>query len=100
LAASTARQLCDREQLSRGPDPGFLLGGADPPIQGLVTTNVVFRYNYLTSRLAWRNAILAAPPNVTGPPHRAQVCCPRHHLQSGRTQAQLPEQQCGVGRVG
>ena len=30
-----------------------------------VTTNVVFRYNYLTRPLAWRDPILAAPPNVT-----------------------------------
>ena len=42
----------------------FLLGGADPPIQNLVTTNVVFRNNYLRKPLAWRDPILAAPPNV------------------------------------
>jgi Putative Ig domain len=42
----------------------FLLGGADPPIKDLVTTNVVFRYNYLTKPLAWRDPILAAPANV------------------------------------
>jgi len=42
----------------------FLLGGADPPIKDLVTTDVVFRYNYLSKQLAWRNPILAAPANV------------------------------------
>jgi putative Ig domain-containing protein len=43
----------------------FLLGGADPPIPNLVTTNVVFRYNHLSKPLAWRDPILAAPPTVT-----------------------------------
>jgi hypothetical protein len=42
----------------------FLLGGADPPIPGLVTTNVVFRYNHLSKPLAWRDSIVAAPPNI------------------------------------
>jgi hypothetical protein len=32
----------------------FLLGGADPAIQGLVTQDVVFRRNHLSKKLAWR----------------------------------------------
>jgi hypothetical protein len=47
-----------------GAGENFLLGGADPPIQNLVTTNVVFRNNHLTKPLAWRDPILATPPNV------------------------------------
>ena len=32
----------------------FLLGGADPAIQGLITTDVVFRRNHLSKPVAWR----------------------------------------------
>lgn len=32
----------------------FILGGADPPIQGLVTEDVVFRRNHLAKPIAWR----------------------------------------------
>jgi hypothetical protein len=42
----------------------FLLGGADPPIPNLVTTNVVFRYNHLTKPLTWRLPILTTPVDV------------------------------------
>jgi hypothetical protein len=42
----------------------FLIGGSDPPIPNLVTTHVVFRSNYLSKQLAWRDPILAAPANV------------------------------------
>jgi hypothetical protein len=48
-----------------GAAQSFLLGGSDPTIPNLVTTNVVFRYNHLRKPLAWRDPILAAPPNVT-----------------------------------
>jgi len=34
-----------------GSTQSFLLGGADPPIQGLVTTAVVFRHNHLSKPL-------------------------------------------------
>jgi hypothetical protein len=43
----------------------FLLGGADPTIPNLITTNVVFRRNYLRKPLAWRNPIIATPVNVS-----------------------------------
>src|SRR4051812_47291749 len=42
----------------------FLLGGADPPIAGLITTNVIFRRNYLSKPLAWRDPIVATPQNI------------------------------------
>lgn len=32
----------------------FILGGSDPPIDGLVTENVVFRRNHLAKPVAWR----------------------------------------------
>jgi hypothetical protein len=48
-----------------GSTQSFLLGGGDPPIAGLVTTHVVFRYNHLSKPLAWRDPILAAPPSVS-----------------------------------
>ena len=34
----------------------FLLGGADPAIDGMIAEDVVFRRNYLTKPLAWREA--------------------------------------------
>src|SRR5262247_2958585 len=42
-----------------------MLGGADPTIPNLVTTNVVFRGNYLRKPLAWRNPIIASPAAVS-----------------------------------
>ncbi|HYM24521.1 MAG TPA: hypothetical protein VEU08_14995, partial [Vicinamibacterales bacterium] len=39
----------------------FLLGGSDPMIPNLVTANVVFRGNYLSKPVAWRNPIVATP---------------------------------------
>jgi hypothetical protein len=45
-----------------------LFGGADPPIQNLVTTNITFRRNYLSKPVAWRNAIVATPGGVTAAP--------------------------------
>lgn len=33
----------------------FILGGADPSIEGLVTTGVTFRRNHLAKPVAWRN---------------------------------------------
>ena len=38
-----------------GAGENFMLGGADPAIQGLVTEDVVFRRNHLSKPLAWRN---------------------------------------------
>lgn len=37
-----------------GAGENFLLGGADPAIQGLITEDVTFRRNHLTKPLAWR----------------------------------------------
>jgi hypothetical protein len=47
-----------------GAGENFLLGGADPVIPNLVTTNVVFRRNHLTKPLAWRNPVLATATGV------------------------------------
>ena len=41
-----------------------IFGGADPTIPNLVTTNVVFRGNYVSKPIAWRNAIVATPLGV------------------------------------
>jgi hypothetical protein len=38
-----------------GSAQSFLLGGADPAIQGLVTEDVTFRRNHLSKPLAWRD---------------------------------------------
>lgn len=38
-----------------GAGENFLLGGADPAIQGLVTEDVTFRRNHLAKPLSWRN---------------------------------------------
>lgn len=46
----------------------FLLGGADPTIFNLVTTNVTFRRNYLSKPLEWRNPIIATPASVAASP--------------------------------
>jgi hypothetical protein len=47
-----------------GSTQSFLLGGADPMIPNLVTTNVTFRGNYLSKPVAWRGPIIATPANV------------------------------------
>jgi hypothetical protein len=47
-----------------GSTQSFLLGGADPTIPNLVTTNVTFRGNYLSKPVAWRGPIIATPANV------------------------------------
>ena len=41
----------------------FLLGGSDPMIPNLVTTNVTFRGNYLSKQVVWRGPIIATPAN-------------------------------------
>ncbi len=48
-----------------GAGENVLFGGADPPIQNLVTTNITFRQNYLSKPVAWRNPIVATPTSVT-----------------------------------
>jgi hypothetical protein len=47
-----------------GATQNFFLGGSDPKIPNLVTTNVTFRRNYLTKPLAWRDAIAPTPTGV------------------------------------
>ena len=47
-----------------GAGINFLLGGADPGIPGLVTTNVEFKRNHLKKQVAWRQAALTTPTNV------------------------------------
>lgn len=42
----------------------FLMGGADPMIPNLVTTNITFRGNYLSKPIAWRGPIIATPANA------------------------------------
>jgi hypothetical protein len=42
----------------------FILGGSDPAIPNLVTSDVVVRQNTLTRPVSWRNPILAPPPGV------------------------------------
>lgn len=43
----------------------FLLGGADPAIPNLVTENVVFRHNYVSRPMSWRDPVVPAPSGVT-----------------------------------
>lgn len=47
-----------------GSTQSFLMGGADPTIPNLVTSNIIFRGNYLSKPLAWRGPIIATPANV------------------------------------
>jgi hypothetical protein len=42
----------------------FLLGGSDPAIPNLVSTDVTVRFNHMTRPLSWRDAIVPAPGNV------------------------------------
>ena len=48
-----------------GSTQSFLLGGADPTIPNLVTTNVTVRLNHMTKQLAWRDPIIATPAAVS-----------------------------------
>jgi hypothetical protein len=48
-----------------GSGENFLLGGSDPTIAGLITENVVFRYNYVTKPMSWRNPIIPTPQGVS-----------------------------------
>ncbi len=42
----------------------FLLGGSDPAIPGMVTEYLVFRYNYVTKPLSWRDPVIPTPRSV------------------------------------
>ena len=48
----------------QGATQNFLIGGADPVIPNLVTSDITFRYNHLEKPVAWRDAIVAAPAGV------------------------------------
>src|SRR5256885_6043568 len=48
----------------QGATQNFLIGGADPGIPNLVTSDITFRYNHLEKPVAWRDAIVAAPAGV------------------------------------
>jgi len=48
-----------------GAGENFLIGGADPPIPNLITTNITFRGNYVRKPLEWRDPIIATPQNIT-----------------------------------
>jgi len=48
-----------------GAGENFLLGGADPTIPGLVTTDVKFLRNHLRKPLTWRDPIMATPAAPT-----------------------------------
>ena len=43
----------------------FLLGGSDPAIPNLVSTDIVVRNNHMTRPMAWRDPIVAPPANVS-----------------------------------
>jgi hypothetical protein len=47
-----------------GATENVLFGGADPTIPNLVTSNIVFKRNYLRKPLSWRDAIVATPTAV------------------------------------
>jgi len=42
----------------------FMLGGSDPPIQNLVSEDVLVRYNYMSRPMSWRDPIVATPASV------------------------------------
>jgi hypothetical protein len=43
----------------------FLLGGSDPAIPNLVSEDVLVRYNHMSRPMAWRDAIVETPSEVT-----------------------------------
>ncbi len=47
-----------------GAGINFLVGGADPGIQNLVTDTIEFRRNHLAKPVTWRQPVLATPTNV------------------------------------
>ena len=48
----------------QGAGENFILGGSDPAIPNLVSENVVFRYNYVSKPMSWRDPVIAAPALV------------------------------------
>jgi hypothetical protein len=51
-----------------GATENIMLGGSDPTIPNLVTTNVTFRRNHLRKPLAWRDPIIASPASPAAQP--------------------------------
>jgi len=51
-----------------GAAENFLLGGSDPGISGLITSDVIFRRNYLAKPLTWRDPIIPTPAGLTATP--------------------------------
>lgn len=43
----------------------FLLGGSDPAIPGLVSEDVVVRYNYMSRPMSWRDPVVPTPASVS-----------------------------------
>ena len=48
-----------------GAGENVMFGGADPAIPNLVTDGVVFRRNYVSRPMSWRDPLLATPAAVT-----------------------------------
>jgi hypothetical protein len=46
----------------------ILLGGADPAIAGLVSEDVMVRYNHVTRPVSWRDPIVATPASLSAKP--------------------------------
>lgn len=42
-----------------------MLGGSDPAINNLVSEDIVFRHNYVSRPMSWRDPILPAPANAS-----------------------------------
>jgi hypothetical protein len=48
-----------------GAAENVLIGGSDPTIPNLVTTNIVVRHNHLSKPVAWRDPIVATPTGAS-----------------------------------
>jgi hypothetical protein len=48
-----------------GAAENVLIGGSDPTIPDLVTTNITVRHNHMPKPLAWRNPIVATPAGAS-----------------------------------
>ena len=48
-----------------GAAENVLIGGSDPTIPNLVTTNVIVRHNHMSKPVAWRDPIVATPTGAS-----------------------------------